>query len=179
MRGCYGLPWTLHCPRARYCDVTMLWHLLLHGIRADLGGTLIDALTTRIHGDHGSPFNRLILRNFNAIFYIFLLNNSIYIIGRNCRLGTVFRVFNKCSGFRLSVTLSSWWHGRGAMRAGANNFLQNRWICYFKAPLHVVLIPREVCLTISRNRKVFLLYLLPLWYLMCLYVLPLVGMILS
>ena len=36
VRRCYGLPWTLHCPRGRYCDVTMIRPFLFHGIDADL-----------------------------------------------------------------------------------------------------------------------------------------------
>ena len=36
------------------------------------------------------------LLDFNAICCIFLLNNSIYIIRRNCRVGTVFVVHIKC-----------------------------------------------------------------------------------
>ena len=39
MRRCYGLLWTLHYPRGRYCDVTVLWPFLFYGIRADLSGT--------------------------------------------------------------------------------------------------------------------------------------------
>ena len=42
MRRSYGLPWTLHCPMGRYCDVTLLWPVLFHGIRADLSGTPIN-----------------------------------------------------------------------------------------------------------------------------------------
>ena len=98
----YGIHIT--CPRGRYYDVTMLWPLLFHGIRADPSWIPINVLTTRIHGDHGSPVNRLILLDFNAIGCIFLSNNSRYIIGPNCRVGIVFRVFNKCLGIRPSVT---------------------------------------------------------------------------
>ena len=45
--------------------------------------------------------------DFNVFCCIFLLNNSINIIRRNCRVGTVFVLDNKCSGLRPSVTLSS------------------------------------------------------------------------
>ena len=44
-----------------HCDVTILWSTLFNGIRADLSGTLINAMATRIHGDHGSSVNRLAL----------------------------------------------------------------------------------------------------------------------
>ena len=36
----------------------MLWPLLFHGIRADLSGTSINALATRIHGDSGVATDR-------------------------------------------------------------------------------------------------------------------------
>ena len=48
---CYGLLWTLHCHKDRYCDVTMTWQLLFHDIRADVSETPDNALTTRMHGD--------------------------------------------------------------------------------------------------------------------------------
>ena len=75
------------------------------------------------------------LLDFNTICCIFLLNNSIHIIRRNCRWGTVFVLLNKCSGLQSSVTLSSWWHCWRVMRAGVNNSLLNRLSYYFKAPL--------------------------------------------
>ena len=53
MRSYYGLLWTLHCSSGCYCDVTMRWPLLFHGTRADLSGIPINAVATRIHGDHG------------------------------------------------------------------------------------------------------------------------------
>ena len=56
-------------------------------------------------------------RTSMRFFCIFLLNNSIYMIGRNCGVGTVIRVFNKCSGLLPSVTLSGWWHSWCAMHA--------------------------------------------------------------
>ena len=61
MRRCYGLLWTVHCPTGCYFDVTKIWPLLFHGRQAGLIGTPINALATRIHGDHGSPVSRLII----------------------------------------------------------------------------------------------------------------------
>ena len=67
--------------------------------------------------------NRLIICAISKRFVArFMWNNSIYIIGCNCRLGRVIGVFNKCSGrvigvfnkcsgLRPSDTLSSWWLG--------------------------------------------------------------------
>ena len=49
---CYGMLWTLHCHKDRYCDVTMIWSLLFHGLRADVSETPDNALTSRMHGDH-------------------------------------------------------------------------------------------------------------------------------
>ena len=107
---CYGLLWTLHCHKDRYCDVTMIWPLLFHGIRADVSQTPNNALTTRMHGDYRPSIDRFFV-GFNAICYAFLGNNRIYIEGRNCSFSTVPVLFNKCSGLRPSDTLSSWWLG--------------------------------------------------------------------
>ena len=107
---CYGLLWTLHCRKDRYCGVTMIWPLLFREIRADVSGTPDTALTTRMHGDYRLSIERFFV-GFNAICYTFLQKNLIYIEGHNCRLSTVPGLFNKCSGFRPSDTLSSRWLG--------------------------------------------------------------------
>ena len=107
---CYGLLWTLHCHKDRYCDVTMIWPLLFHGIRADVCETPNNALTTRMHSDYRPSIDRFFV-GFNAICYAFLRNNPIYIEGRNCSFSTVPVLFNKCSSLRPSDTLSSWWLG--------------------------------------------------------------------
>ena len=85
---CYGLLWTLHCHKDRYCDVTMIWPLLFYGIRADVSETPNNALTTRMHGDY-RPSIDIFFVGFNAICYAFLRNNPIYIEGRNCSFSTV------------------------------------------------------------------------------------------
>ena len=92
----------------RYCDVTMIWPLLFHGIRADVSESPNNPLTMRMHGDY-----RLdgFFVGFNVICCAFLRNNTIYIEGRNCSFSTVPVLFNKCSGLRSSDTLSSWWLG--------------------------------------------------------------------
>ena len=111
---CYGLLWTLHCHKDRYCDVTMIWPLLFHGIHADVSETPNNALTTQMHGDYRLDRIDWIDRffvGFNVICYAFLRNNPIYIEGRNCSFSTVPVLFNKCSGLRSSDTLSSWWLG--------------------------------------------------------------------
>ena len=64
-----------------------------------------------------------------------LMHISPYIWLNTTGLGTVFWVFNKCWAFRPLVTLSSWWHCWGAMRAWVNNSLLNHLICHFKASL--------------------------------------------
>ena len=112
---CYGLLWTLYCPKDRYFDVTMIWPLLFHGICADMRKTSDNALTTRMHGDYRLSIYRLFVE-YNAICYTFLRNNPIYIAGRNCRLSIVPVLFNKCSALRPSDTSSSWrldWRRRG------------------------------------------------------------------
>ena len=60
-------------------------------------------------GDRGKSINYLL--DFNAICSICPWNNSLYIIGHNCRLGIVIGIFNKYSGLRSSDALSSWWLG--------------------------------------------------------------------
>ena len=105
---CYGLLWTLHCPKDRYCDVTMIWPLLICWISADVSETPDNALTTWMHGDYRLSIDRFFV-GFNAICCTFLRNNLIYIEGHNCRLSTVPGLFNKCSGLRPSDTLSSRW----------------------------------------------------------------------
>ena len=87
----------LHCSVRHYCDVTMICLLLHHGIRADLRGSPGTVIT----GCQSINY----LLDFKAIWWISLSNNSIYIIGCNCRLGT----FNKCSDLRPSDTLLGWW----------------------------------------------------------------------
>ena len=80
----------LHCPKDRYCDVTMIRLLLFQGIRADLSGIPGAVIVYR------QSINYLL--DFKVICWIFLWNNSIhtyiyiyiYIIGRNCRLGPSF-----------------------------------------------------------------------------------------
>ena len=105
---CYGLLWTLHCPKDRYCDFTMIWPLLFRRIRADVSETPDSALKTRMHGDYRLSIDRFFV-GFNAICYTFMRNNHIYIEGRICRLSTVPGLFNKCSGRRPSDTSSSRW----------------------------------------------------------------------
>ena len=114
--GCYGLLWTLHCPKDRYCDVTMI--LLFHRIRADLSEAPDNALTTRMHGDYRLSIDRFFV-GFDTICCTFLRNNLIYIEGRNCRSSTVPGLFKKCSGLRPSDTLPSrWFDWRRHVRVG-------------------------------------------------------------
>ena len=180
---CYGLLWTLHCHKDRYCDVTMIWPLFFHGIRADVSETSNNALTTRMHGDYRPSIDRFLV-GFNAICYAFLRNNPIYIEGRNCSFSTVPVLFNKCSGLRPSDTLSSWWLGwRRHARVG-KPFFGKSLDLYFRYWIKGILrgyairsgrrpsgsqrpgrirpvaadFPRDLCLTASRNHAVFLFY---------------------
>ena len=100
-----ALLWTLNCLKGCYCDITMIRWLLFHGICIDLSGRpstpIVDCQSINY------------LLDFKVICCVSPLNNSIYIIGCNCRLGRVLGVFNKCSGLRPSDTLSSCklgWH---------------------------------------------------------------------
>ena len=97
----------LHCHRDRYCDVTNIWPLLFHGIRADVSETPSNALTTGMHGGY-RPSIDIFFVVFNASCYAFLRNNPIYIEGRNRSFSTVPVLFNKYSGLRPLDTLSSW-----------------------------------------------------------------------
>ena len=96
--------------------------LLFHGIRANLSG------------NPGSAIVNYLL-DFKMICYIFPWNNSIYIIGRNCRLDRVLGVFNKWSGLRPSDILSICWLGWRRHARTVNNHLWNRMICHFKVSL--------------------------------------------
>ena len=78
-----ALLWTLHCPKDRYCDVTMIWPFLFHGIRSDASETSANTLATRMHGDY-----RFFV-GFNVICNTFRRNNPIYIEERNCSLSAV------------------------------------------------------------------------------------------
>ena len=131
----YVLLWPLHCPKDRHCDVKMIWPLLFHGIRADMSETPDNALTTRMYGDDRLSIDRFFV-GFNAICYIFLRINPIYIEGRNCRLSTVPGLLKNCLGLRPSDTLSSWWlASANVMLAWVSHSLVNHWIYYFKASL--------------------------------------------
>ena len=187
---CYGLLRTLHCHKDRYCDVTMIWPLLFHGIRADVSETPNNALTTRMHVDNRLSIARF-FAGFNAICYTFLRNNAIYIEERNCRLSTVPGLFNKCSGPRTPYRVDGL--AEGVMRAWASHSLVNHWNYNFKAYVNYMCVldkrntawlretvrqtsrgksvaagpavrpavadfPRDVCLTVSRNHAVFLLF---------------------
>ena len=55
---CYGLLWTLYCPKDRYYDVTMVWPLLFHEIRAHVTEILDNSLKTRMHSDHRISVDR-------------------------------------------------------------------------------------------------------------------------
>ena len=134
---CYGLLWTLHCHKDRYCDVTMIWPLLFHGIRADLSETPSNALTTRMHGDYRPSIDRFFVE-FNAICYAFLRNNTIYIEGRNWSFSTVPSLFNKCSAFGTRTPHRVGVVGGlvgGVMRAWISHSVVNHWIYNFKASL--------------------------------------------
>ena len=76
-----------------------------------------NALTMRMHVDYRLLIDRFFV-GFNAICNTFLRNNTIYIEGHNCSLCTVPVLFNKWSGLRPLVTLSTLWDGRHAMPAG-------------------------------------------------------------
>ena len=101
------------CPKDCYCDITMMWWLLLfHRIRADLSMTHDNASTTRMHDDYRLSIDRFFV-GFNAICHTFLQNSPTYIQECNYRLITFPLLFYKWSGLSPSDTLSSWWLGWG------------------------------------------------------------------
>ena len=129
------------CPGEMLCQTEctslhseLLWLLLFHGMWAVLSGIPINVLVVWTHGNHRSRVNWLMICRTSMWFVAYFCHNK-YIIGRNCRMGIVFRVFNKCWGLQPSVTLSSWWQGWGTMNEGVNNSLLNHFICHFKAPI--------------------------------------------
>ena len=95
--------------------------LLFHGVRADLSETPNNALTTRMHGDYRPSIDRFFV-GFNAICCPFLINNPIYIEGRNCSFSTVTVLFTKCSGLRpfFGILAQSWF---GRLFGSAPTFL--------------------------------------------------------
>ena len=70
IQHCYELLWTLHCPKGRYCDVTIIRPLLFHGMRTDLRGSPGAAIV-----DCQSIYYLL---DFKRIYFIFPWNNSTY-----------------------------------------------------------------------------------------------------
>ena len=101
-----ALPWMLHCPKGRYCNVTMIRPLLLHGICVDLSGSPSVAIV--------DCQSICYLLDLKVICCLFPWNNSIYIcrIWGDCRSGIVLGLFNKCSGLQPSDTIWSCWLGR-------------------------------------------------------------------
>ena len=90
--GCYGL---FIVPRTAI--VTSQWYdryCFMEYARMWARQATTHQLTTRMHGDYRLSIDRFFV-GFNAICYTFLWNNPIYIEGRNCRLSTVPRLFNK------------------------------------------------------------------------------------
>ena len=116
-------------PKDLYCDITMIWPLLFHEICTDVSKTPNNALTMWMHGDYRLSIDKFFV-GFDAICYIFLWNNPIYIEGRNCRLSTIPGLLNKCSG-----TLSSRWLGWWSHVCVGKPFLVNHCIYDFKASL--------------------------------------------
>ena len=125
---CYGLLWTLHCPKDRYCDVTMIWPLLFHGIRTDVSETPDNALTTRMHGDYRLSTERFFV-GFNAICYTSLRNNPIYIL-RDAFVGYVHSLGYsiKAGAFGLRTPYRVGGLASDVMRAWVSHSLVNHWI---------------------------------------------------
>ena len=125
---------TLHCPKDRYCDVTMIWPLLFRGIRADVSETPDNALTTRMHGDYRVSIDRFFV-GFNAICSTFLRNNPICIEGGNRRLSTVlgYSINARAVGPRTPYRVGDL--AGDFTRAWVSHSLVNHWIYNFKASL--------------------------------------------
>ena len=84
-----ALLWAAICSRGCYLDVTMIWPLLFYGIR----GTPSTAPATRIHGDYWLSVHWLFVE-FQCDSLHILWNNSLFIIKRNYKVGTVLGVRN-------------------------------------------------------------------------------------
>ena len=81
--GCYR---RYVVPRGRYCDVTMLWPLLVREYARTWAGHLSTPRQREFAAIRGCRSIGNLL-NFNAICCIFQLNKSLYIIRRNCMMG--------------------------------------------------------------------------------------------
>ena len=97
---CYGLLLTLHCPKGRYFDVTII--IIGRDCFMECARTWAGASARRL-------MNYSL--DLKVICCVFLWNNSMYIVERNCWLGRAVGVFNKCSGLRPSDTLLIRWLG--------------------------------------------------------------------
>ena len=127
IQHCYELLWTLHCPKGRYCDVTMIRPLLFHGMRTDLRGSPGAAIV-----DCQSIYYLL---DFKRTYFIFPWNNSTYdldaTVGWLESLGYSInaRAFGPLTPY-LAVGLAG-----VTMCTRVNNYLWNHIFCHFKASL--------------------------------------------
>ena len=124
----------------RHNDMTVI---VSQNTRGPQRGTQ-QSVRQRIYGDYRLSIDFIFIE-FQCDLLHYLLNNSIDVSESNCRVGIVFGVFKKCSGFRPSNTSSSWWLD---WRRYARVVISKR---YYWSPL-------SVCLTKCRNHKVFLSY---------------------
>ena len=107
-------------------DKTVIVSWNMHGLSGSPGTASVD------------PQSINLLLDFKVICWIFLWNNSIYVIGRNCRLGRVLGIFNKYSINARAFGSRTPYRAVGsagiAMHAQVNN-LWNGMICHSKASL--------------------------------------------
>ena len=140
IQHCYELLWTLHCPKGRYCAVTIIRPLLFHGMRTDLRGSPGAAIV-----DCQSIYYLL---DFERICFIFPWNNSTYdldaTVGWLKSLGYSInaRAFGPLTP-HLAVGLAG-----VTMCTRVNNCLWNHIFCHFKASLFLF---QLVCVLDKRN----------------------------
>ena len=133
----------LRCPRGRYCDLTMLWLLLFHGIRRGPERDIYRC-PGNVNSRRLRAVNRSIICWFSMQFVEYFCWMTSYMIRRNCRMGIVLVVLNKCSGLRPSVALSSLRHGWRATHAGVNNSLLHHLIYHKTSNIRRTLVVTKI-----------------------------------
>ena len=127
IQHCYELLWTLHCPKGRYCDVTIIRPLLFHGMRTDLRGSPGAAIV-----DCQSIYYLL---DFKRICFIFPWNNSTYDLDATVGwLESLGYSINARAFGPLTPYLAVGFAGV-TMCTRVNNYLWNHVFCHFKASL--------------------------------------------
>ena len=135
---CNRLLWTLHCPKDRYCDVTMIWLLLFHRIRADVSETPwqreCTAITDRQLINSLLDSMRFVTHFWETTPYI--LKDAIIVLVQSQCYSINAQAFGPQTPYRVG---------------GLAGDVMRVWVSPVAADFL-----RDVCLTVSHNHAVFL-----------------------